>query len=143
MALTRSEWCDAARAAGARPAEPCSENALTDAEQLLGRAMPDVLRRLYEVTDGVFDEPGQWWVLWPLQRVVSDTRMLWSDGSLSHSLVAFGDDWTGNPFCVDVDGAVDRVVRWSWIDAAVDVDEGSFADFLGAWVGSPGWPPEL
>jgi hypothetical protein len=67
--------------------------------------------------------------------------MHWSDSSLSRRLIAFGDDGTGSPFCFDADGDVDRVVRWSWIDDAVEVEEGSFVDFLGEWVGSPGWPP--
>jgi hypothetical protein len=49
-------------------------------------------------------------------------------------LLAFGDDGTGNPFCVDLDGPHDAVVRWNWIELDVEYREGSMADFRSTWL---------
>jgi hypothetical protein len=49
-------------------------------------------------------------------------------------LLAFGDDGTGNPFCVDLDGLHDAVMRWDWIDLDVEYREGSMADFRSTWL---------
>jgi hypothetical protein len=89
------------------------------------------MRMLFLEGDGRFRVDGDWWVVWPLDRVVADTLAAWDDGTLDRVLVAFGDDGTGNPFCSSVDS--DQVVRWSWIDGEVEQVEGDFAEFLTEW----------
>ncbi len=61
-----------------------------------------------------------------------DNTLAWGSGELAHELLAFGDDGTGNPFCIQ-NGA--RVVRWSWIDAAIEQDIGDLGIFLAEWTG--------
>jgi hypothetical protein len=94
--------------------------------------MPAHLQALYRAGDGRFDPTGSWWVIWPLARTVTESGDAWRRGTLNADLLAFGDDGTGNPFCLPVDGR-DDVVRWSWIDGAVERSEGSFTEFLGRW----------
>ena len=110
----------------------CDESQLADAEARLGVALPSSLRSLYLTDDGRFRADGEWWVVWPLSRLVDDNLCAWHDGSLDESLVAFGDDGAGDPFCMRVrdDG---RVARWSIIDSAV-VAEMSFDMFESDWL---------
>ena len=96
----------------------------------MGRALPPVLRRLYAAADGLFDDSGEWWIVWPVDRVASDNMRAWSAGELASDLLAFGDDGTGNPFCIQHE---DRVVHWSWIDGAVALVIGDFDTFLVEW----------
>lgn len=56
----------------------------------------------------------------------------WSDSALDDSLVAFGDDGTGGPFCVRP-GDGGRVCRWSFIDGAI-VEDMSFGEFEAEWL---------
>jgi hypothetical protein len=95
-------------------------------------SLPVRLRQLYEVEDGRYDEQGQWWVVWPLSRVVTVSSTGWADGSLPETLVALGDDGTGNAFCMPVNGR-DDVLRWSWIDGDVERSEGTWARFAAEW----------
>jgi hypothetical protein len=113
---------------------PCSQAQLTKAESALGVTLPLVLRRTYEEGDGAFDDAGQWWVIWPLDRLTSENSEAWTTARLDTSLLAFGDDGTGNPFCVRIDGAPDEVLRWSWIDGEVEHVEGPFAEFTLRWL---------
>ena len=103
------------------------------AEQALGFALPDELRRVYTEGDGRWRPDGQWWVVWPVDRLIEDNKRAWTEGLLASDLVAFGDDGTGNPFCVARNGD-DAVVRWSWIDGAVDYTVGSMEEFMAIWV---------
>ena len=50
-------------------------------------------------------------------------------GGLPTTLIAFGDDGTGNPFCVEVGGTSSEVFRWNWIDLAAERSEGSVDEF--------------
>ncbi len=94
--------------------------------------LPSALRAIYGDGDGRFNAGGQWWVVWPLERLVADTLRAWGDGALDRTLVAFGDDGTGDPFCVY--GAVDSpVIRWSVISSEV-VGESSFDEFEVEWL---------
>jgi hypothetical protein len=70
---------------------------------------PEDLRRLYLASDGVFDAPAQWFVIWPIADVVIRNREAWSceDSPSRRNLVGFGDDGTGAPFCVPRMGAAD------------------------------------
>ena len=106
-------------------------------EHALEAKIPDRLWELYAAGDGRFCADGQWWVIWPLERLVSENVQVRAGRSatLPTSLVAFGDDGTGNPFCVPLDGA-DRVVRWNWIDGELDGEFGTLSEFVAEWVES-------
>lgn len=119
------------------PGDPCEAARLDVAEAALCSRLPKRLRRLYEAGDGRFDTEGQWWVLWPLDRVVSETIAGWADAELplSRELLAVGDDGTGNPFCVPTEGE-DRVLRWSWIDGEAESEVGTLSDFAAEWLRS-------
>lgn len=83
--------------------------------------------------DGRYRSDGDWWVIWPLERLVRENTGAWAKGCLAKQLVAFGDDGTGNPFCMALDGD-GQVARWSWIDGEVQRSEGMFRDFMAEWV---------
>lgn len=114
---------------GLRVGTPCSEKAF-DAARALGVALPADLRRLYLVADGIFDESGQWWAVWPLDQVVRNNVDLRAAGLISPDRVAFGDDGTGEPFSVVSDGPVER---WSLIGGDVESTWNSVAEFLDDW----------
>jgi cell wall assembly regulator SMI1 len=107
---------------------------LASIEAEVGVPLPAALRSLYETSDGQFSEEGQWWVVWPLDRLIMENKDAWRKG-LPTALVAFGDDGTGNPFCVEVGDASSEVLRWNWIDLAVERSEGSVAEFTAQWWG--------
>jgi cell wall assembly regulator SMI1 len=108
---------------------------IEEAEQTLGAVFPPTLRELYADLDGWWDGAGQWWVVWPLDRLVAENRNAWDDERLAlpRTLLAFGDDGTGNPFCAPVDGR-DEVLRWSWIDGDVEHSEGTMEAFQTRWL---------
>lgn len=90
--------------------------AMDHAEAVLGAVFSAGLRTLYSATDGVFDKPGQWFVVWPLAEVVTRNQRAWADESAARQeLVGFGDDGTGAPFCVPRDGGV-GVFVWEPIE---------------------------
>lgn len=111
-----------------------STNDVTAAESRLGVALPARLRDLYDETDGRFRADGAWWVVWQLDRLVADNESAWREGRLPRSFLAFGDDGTGNPFCVALGDPHDEVLRWSWIDNDVEAVVGSMAEFVRTWV---------
>jgi hypothetical protein len=102
------------------------------AEQAVGTRLPNAIRSLYAAADGRFRSDGEWWVVWPLEKLVKENKAAWLEGTLPADLVAFGDDGTGNPFCAPLDGT-DKVVRWSWIDGDVVGSDGTVDDFLAQW----------
>jgi cell wall assembly regulator SMI1 len=110
----------------------CDEDQLADAENRLGKRLPASVRSLYVAVDRAFDGDGQWWVVWRLDRLVIDNLSAWRDGRLDDSLLAFGDDGTGDPFCVQLDDDA-HVVRWSFIDRAV-VEDMTFDEFKSEWL---------
>ena len=82
-----------------------SEEDLAFYEEQLQATLPLQLRRLYLVSDGVYDERGRWFVIWPLAALPGRNELDWAkDGPRRRELVAFGDDGTGGPFCVPRDG---------------------------------------
>ena len=100
----------------------------------LGSSLPPGLRRLYLASDGVWDEPGQWFVIWPLADVVQwNRRASEIEGPARSASIGFGDDGTGSPFCVDRLGGT-TVYRWSPIDHSATVLAGDLAGFWAAWV---------
>ena len=103
------------------------------AETQLGACFPAQLRRLYEVSDGVFDQPGQWWVVWPVAEAVRRTESAWSDaGAGRRQLVSFGDDGTGATFCVPRDGGA-GVFVWHPVEAAPLWLANDVSSFWEAW----------
>ncbi len=82
--------------------------------------------------DGRFSAGGHWWIVWPLERLVADTLRGWSDGTLDRTLVAFGDDGTGDPFCV-YEAVESPVLRWSVIGSEVEA-ELSLDEFEAEWL---------
>src|SRR5258708_8510806 len=57
------------------------------------------LREVYLASDGVFDRPGQWFVIWPLSGVATRRRQAGAlEGSpVRRGLVGFRADATGAP----------------------------------------------
>lgn len=92
------------------------------------------LRALYSDADGRFSRGGRYWVVWPLARLVEENQRAWGEGTLPRDLLAFGDDGTGNPFCLSLSSPADEVLRWNWIDHHVEVDEGSMQTFSRQWL---------
>jgi cell wall assembly regulator SMI1 len=115
---------------------------VADAERSLGVEFPVWLRTLYEKGDGRYRTDGAWWVVWPLDRLVALNDAAWRDERLSDAFLAFGDDGTGNPFCVALAGWADEVVRWSWIDGDVETVIGTMDDFERTWVAESELPSE-
>lgn len=103
------------------------------AESALGVRLPNALRAAYRIADGRFRDDGQWWVVWPLDRLVNDNRERWAEEMLPRAMLAFGDDGTGDAFCVRLEGAEDQVVRWSSIGQEIDGSFGTMEAFLSEW----------
>lgn len=115
-----------------RPGAAAGE--VTAVETALSAAFPAELRELYLISDGVFDRPGEWFVIWPLAEVVTRNREGWSRDSSAarRDLVGFGDDGTGAPFCVPRDGG-SEVFAWSPIDGQATLLASSVAGFWTGW----------
>jgi hypothetical protein len=94
-----------------------------------------VLSRALAEADGWSNglDDGEWWVIWPLERLVTENLQAWDAEMLARELLAFGDDGTGNPFCLSLLTDSDEVVRWNWIDHAVEVEEGPFDRWRHDW----------
>jgi hypothetical protein len=107
---------------------PCSEESIHQAGALLGVRFPEPLRNLLLGGNGRFDKGGQWWVAWPLERIVQDNLAAWRERGLPRSLIAIGDDGSGDPFCLNLSGTGVRVVRWLWIESSV-AEEGPGSSF--------------
>ncbi|MDQ0577186.1 SMI1/KNR4 family protein [Agromyces albus] len=106
--------------------------AATDAEVIaaeveLATSFPPQLRQLYLHTDGVFDRSGLWHVIWPLGDLLERN----SGSAGERGAIAFGDDGTGNPFCVHRDGTVSY---WSEIDAEHTFLSPDLTSFWTAWL---------
>ena len=107
---------------------------LTACERALGSRLPQQLRNLYLASDGVWDEPGQWFVIWPLSEVVARNRAANQvEGLGRREWIGFGDDGTGSPFCVDRLGG-DAVFHWSSIDQEATRLARDVVEFWTAWL---------
>jgi SMI1 / KNR4 family (SUKH-1) len=105
------------------------------AEAALAAVFGEDLRQVYLASNGVFDLPGQWFVIWPLSEVVTRNRQAWSlEGSpVRRGLVGFGDDGAGAPFCVPRDGS-GGVFAWSAIDGEATRLADTLASFWAGWL---------
>ena len=113
---------------------------IAEAEAVLAVSLPAPVRGLYRESDGHYDHDGQWFVVWPVDRLIEENLAAWDRG-LPPTLLAFGDDGTGNPFCIGLDDPSDAVVRWNWIDGDVESHEGSMAEFRSEWLFGSGDTP--
>ena len=116
--MTSFDWLSTLGAARYRLGIPATVAQLAATERALDATLPSDLRKLYLVTDGVFDLPGEWFVIWPLADMVDRNRADWltyPDSPTRCDLVAFGDEGTGNPFCTARNGGA-AVFDWSPID---------------------------
>jgi hypothetical protein len=102
--------------AGYRAVRAATPTELQQAEKRVSAPLPDDLRQLYLTSNGVWDIAGQWFVVWPLDRLVEANGVLSEDNEWSETdLVAFGDEGTGNPFCFM--RSAPGIYFWSHIDA--------------------------
>jgi hypothetical protein len=98
---------------GVKPQPAASEAAISDCESALGATMPSDLRALFRYSDGLWDDPGQWFVVWPLVDVLARNQAAYeSEVPGRRGWIGFGDDGTGNPFCFNRLGG-DDVHYWS------------------------------
>jgi hypothetical protein len=94
-------WWDLLHVDGSELRPGASTKALDAAEAALAIPLPQELRSLYRASDGVFDAVGQWFVVWPLDVLVDENVRRRENGVLPESMIGFGDDGAGNPFCVE------------------------------------------
>jgi cell wall assembly regulator SMI1 len=59
-----------------RPGADADE--VTAVEAALEAVFPEQLREVYQTSNGVFDRPGQWFVIWPLREVAIQNSQAWS-----------------------------------------------------------------
>ena len=111
-----------------------SEADLEVCESGLGVRLPSDLRELYLATNGVWDEPGQWFVIWRLEDVAKRNRLA-SEAEVAgrSEWIGFGDDGTGSPFCVDRLGG-GAVYIWSSIDQRTTWLGAGVSEFWVSWV---------
>jgi hypothetical protein len=93
---------------------PVDAAGIAAVELRLGIKLPTTLRGLYEATNGIYAQPGQWFVMWHLDDLASRNLAAWNgwESEARRRLLAFGDDGTGDPFCVELDGEP-AVFAWS------------------------------
>ena len=113
---------------------PASIDDLAGAEAALGAALTAELRALYLVSDGVYAEQGQWFVIWPLADVAArnSVEQVGWEGPARRELIGFGDDGTGAPFCVARGGGT-GVHLWSSITQEADQVGETVEEFWRTW----------
>jgi hypothetical protein len=125
---------------GYRIQSPASASAVADVESAFTVIFPDSLRALYLTSDGLFDELGQWFVIWPLAQVRTVNQESWAfECGLRPGMLAFGDDGTGAPFCIPADG-LPGVFTWSAMGCSATRLADDVLSFRGAWT-SDSLPP--
>ncbi|WP_432890347.1 SMI1/KNR4 family protein [Kribbella sp. CA-245084] len=114
---------------------PADPGEIAAVELRLGVAFPGELRGLYEVTDGIFDKPGEWFVMWRLVDVARWNLEAWSgwESEARRELLGFGDDGAGDPFCVALDGKP-TIFTWSPIEQEARPLAPSLREFWLGWV---------
>jgi hypothetical protein len=118
---------------GLQLGRPASADSIDQAEAELGVDLPQDLRALYAVTDGVLERRGQWYVIWSLSDAVSRNLKAYSiEPPGRAALVGFGDDGTGAPFCISRDGGT-AVSYWSPIAGEATWLAEDLASFWSGW----------
>jgi hypothetical protein len=127
------DWCDLLRATDgyqARPGVP-GEGLATYEKGLTASLTLDV-RRLYLASDGVVEQYGERFLLWPLTELIRRNVLEWTDAEPGRDeLVALGDDGTGARICVPRDGNA-GVFLWDPLTAAPHWLANDLGDF---WIG--------
>lgn len=108
--------------------------AVANAEQALGFRLPRELAEFLSEVNGVFDGDGQWHVAWPVDRLVQENIRLAEDQHFPPGLVVFGDDGTGAPFCLGIDGSDEVVYTYSPIEARAWPLASRLSDFWLGWL---------
>jgi hypothetical protein len=122
-----------AKSDGYQTRPPATAEDLARHETLLGATLPLQLRKLYLVSDGVFDVRGHWFVIWPLAELPRRNEAEWAvNAPARQELLAFGDDGTGVPFCVPRDGRA-GVFIWNPLAAAPNWLANDAGDFWTGW----------
>src|SRR4051794_33955107 len=98
-------WREVLRENAVEVQEPVPPGDLAAGERRLGIELPADLRQMYEATDGLYDGGGEWFVMWRFADLVERNLEAWKLESGDRRLqLGFGDDGTGNPFCIRLDG---------------------------------------
>jgi SMI1/KNR4 family protein SUKH-1 len=134
IVVTKVDWrASLAADDGVRVRPGCTADDIKRCEDALETSVPGALRALYLLSDGLWDEPGQWFVIWPLGELVERNRMAWQvEGAQRKAWVGFGDDGTGNPFCF-ARSEGEAVYHWSPTDQESTWLAGDAAAFWAAW----------
>jgi hypothetical protein len=112
---------------------PASATNIEQVEAQLGAVVPAGLRALYQTSNAVYDKPGEWFVVWPLDAVVERNHHAWAvEDRARQQLLGFGDDGTGTAFCVPRDGAP-GVFVWNTIDRQVHRIADTLEEFWSRW----------
>lgn len=115
----------------ARPGATAPE--LARCEERLRTTLPGALKELYLVSDGVYDQRGQYFVVWPLDELVRRNEQQWAEGDAGRrELLAFGDDGTGIPFCVPREGEA-YVFSWNPVETRARWLANDLGDFWAGW----------
>jgi cell wall assembly regulator SMI1 len=117
--MDRNTWGQILRAAerGLELQPPARPTEIAAVELRLGTRLPDELRGLYEETDGIYHKPGQWFTMWRLSDLANWNLEAWNgwESEDRRRYLGFGDDGTGNPFCVELAGGP-TIFTWSPIE---------------------------
>ncbi len=114
----------------------CSEEAMRHAETVLGRSLPRDLASLMSYSNGLVDASAESQVVWPLSRLVTDNLKAWAseDLALPAALLGFGDDGSGDWFCMRSQDPSASILHWSWIDGAARPIAHGLRSFLPRWL---------
>jgi SMI1/KNR4 family protein SUKH-1 len=110
-----------------RAAPPVPATKFVEVEAALGTLLPNPLVSLYRANDGVFDLHGQWWLIWPVARMVEAKAWLTEFDGYLDRWIPFGDDGTGDPFCFHRED--EAITRLSMIDGTHEPFAHGLADF--------------
>ncbi|GAA1708530.1 hypothetical protein GCM10009745_65460 [Kribbella yunnanensis] len=114
---------------------PADAGEIAAVELRLGIGLPAELRGLYEATDGILDKPGEWFVMWRLGDVARWNLEAWNgwESGDRRRLLGFGDDGTGAPFCVALDGEP-TIFIWSPIEQEARALAPNLREFWLGWL---------
>ncbi len=120
-------------------AEPVAEAAIREAEQSLGRRLPQDLIGLLTETDGVIVGPWETPLIWPLARILSDNLAMRADAAFAEiympfdALLFFADAGNGDLFAFPRT-ARDDVFVWNHEDDSRAWCASSLSSFLQRWL---------
>jgi hypothetical protein len=114
-----ASWRDVLGAFAALELRPgCSATAIDAAATDLQIGLPTPLVDFLRETNGVYDRAGHHEYGWSSARIVSENLEAWADREmpLPRDYLAFGDDGTGDCFCMPARAGTE-VFHWVWIDS--------------------------